>query len=164
MYNASMKMNEINAKLKCLLENVVKTDSKISYLVLPLHKLSEKILVSVDKVLEERHQLSYSEFDALVTLKASNENTLSPTELYTEMTFSSGGMTKLLKKLESKQYVIRINNINDGRSKLVQLTKMGDEVMQHALKDIIAIEEKILTHISEDEKETLTKLLIKAFR
>ena len=43
----------------------------------------------------------HSHIDVLASLHF-NGNALSPTELYDAMLFSSGGMTKVLKKLEEK--------------------------------------------------------------
>jgi len=47
---------------------------------------------------------------------------VAPINLYESLVFSSGGMTKLLKKLEDRNYISRVDNPIDKRSKLVRIT------------------------------------------
>ncbi|MCZ7631319.1 MAG: MarR family transcriptional regulator [Microthrixaceae bacterium] len=54
--------------------------------------------------------------------------TLAPNELYTGLERSSGGMTKMLKRLADLGLVRRVNNPADKRSKLVRLTAAGKRV------------------------------------
>ena len=62
----------------------------------------------------------------------------SPSNLYNVLERSSGGMTKMLKRLESLGLIRRAPDPSDGRGSLVALTKKGLELQErvfHALLD-----------------------------
>ena len=86
---------------------------------------------------------------------------MSPTQLYDVMLFSSGGMTKLLKKLENRDYIRRVEDKLDKRSKLVQITDLGIEVTTKALKDIVSFEDEYFSKLDEKEQDTFQKLMYK---
>jgi DNA-binding MarR family transcriptional regulator len=50
---------------------------------------------------------------------------VSPTDLYGRLGRSSGGMTKILKRLEEAKLIERVPDPNDGRGLLVGLTREG---------------------------------------
>ena len=75
--------------------------------------------------------------------------------------FTSGAITKVLKKLEDRGFVIRIDNQFDKRSKLVQLTKEGDEICTKALIDVFAYEEECFSKLTKEEQEIFKNLTIK---
>jgi len=112
---------------------------------------------------EDKYHISSVELDVLSSLKlvGCEKFILSPTELYSTLLFSSGGMTKVLKKLEEKEFIKRIDNPKDKRSKLVQLTKKGEELLNIALKDVIDLEKEFFAALSSDERKVFKKLLFK---
>lgn len=87
--------------------------------------------------------------------------TMSPTELYDVMVFSSGGMTKILKKLESKNYIKRVENSLDKRSKLVQLSSLGKEITVKAIEEIISFEDNYFSKLEKEEQKLFKKLIFK---
>ncbi len=107
--------------------------------------------------------INQSELDVLAALYYVSDGsfTLTPTQLYDVMLFSSGGMTKLLKKLESRNFIRRVDNNEDKRSKLVQITKQGQEITSKALKDIVAFEDKYFSKLDIKEQEMFKKLIYK---
>lgn len=115
-------------------------------------------------IFKKNFLLNQSELDILSTLyyKTENNFTMSPTNLYDVMFFSSGGMTKVLKKLETKGYIRRVDNILDKRSKLVQLTNLGKDMTKKALKQIVELEDKYFAKLDKEEQKLLNKLLLKA--
>lgn len=80
------------------------------------------------------------------------------------MVFSSGGMTKVLKKLEAKEYIIRIDNINDKRSKLVQLSKKGNILLSKALKEVVELEKKFFSPLDNEEQRIFKDLIYKVLK
>ena len=80
------------------------------------------------------------------------------------MVFSSGGMTKVLKKLEEKEYITRVDNQNDKRSKLVQLSKKGEILLNKALKDVVDLEKDFFSPLDEKEQKTLKELIYKVLK
>ena len=126
-------------------------------LVIPLHIYYKNMMQEVKEFLEERYELNKSELNLLVALSTATDNlgTLAPTELYEDLVFSSGGMTKLLKKLELKEYIIRIENPKDKRSKLVKITTKGEKLAIEAINDVMKIESQYFSNLTNIEKETL---------
>ena len=152
-------MNNTNYKEKTAqLKTIVSpTLSDTVDLVIPLHIYYKNMMQEVKKFLEEEYYLGKSELNLLLALAttADNSETLAPTELYEHLLFSSGGMTKLLKKLEIKDFIIRVEDPEDKRSKLVQLTKKGKDIASNAINDVIKIEGKYFSSLSDTERSVL---------
>ncbi len=143
--------------------NVYKETMKITTPFFVLHK---KLFENGEEILKEKYSLNQSELDILAALYYMNDNNFSmtPTELYEVLLFSSGGMTKILKKLETKRLIVRIDNKEDKRSKLVQLTQKGKEITAKALEEVVNYEDKYFSELNKEEQEQLSKLLIKVLR
>jgi DNA-binding MarR family transcriptional regulator len=78
--------------------------------------------------------LRASEYDVLAALRiAGAPYRLNPTALTERLGRSSGGMTKLLKRLEGAGYVERISDPEDGRGSLVVLSRRGAELQGRIL-------------------------------
>jgi len=133
-------------------------------LTLPLFMLHKKIYEGGNEILTNNHNLNQTELDVLANLYflGDDDFSLTPTELYEQMLFSSGGMTKVLKKLEEKSLIKRVNNPNDKRSKLVQITEKGKEKTSNSLKEILTFEDDIFSKLDDIEKKILKELLLKA--
>ena len=156
-----MNANELKLHLDNKDENLCTSD--IGYVTLPMLMLSEKLLAKIATLLEEKYSMSNSQLDVLASLHSANEEnyTLSPTKLYERLFFSSGGMTKVLKKLEKKEFINRLDNIEDKRSKLVQLTQTGREILEKSLADVIELEELMFASLNTEDRKYLSSLLFK---
>lgn len=161
-----MNANELKLHLDNCKDNSICANSDIGYVTLPLLMLAQNLFAKMDKLLESKYQLSNSELDVLASLHSSDnsENTLSPTKLYERLLFSSGGMTKVLKRLEEKEFIVRLDNKEDKRSKLVKLTPKGSEVLTTSLADVIEMEEEMFAHINKEERKSLSNLLFLALQ
>ena len=85
------------------------------------------------------------EFDVLATLRRSGAPyRLAPTTLFSALMITSGTMTHRLQRLEASGLVVRIPNLEDARSMLVQLTDEGFDLIDRAVKAHVANEKKIL--------------------
>ena len=80
---------------------------------------------------------------------------------------TSGGMTKILKTLESRGYIERMANEKDGRSSLVQLTRKGMNLAEIAMRDVMksddeltsrALNQKELTALANTLKDIVDKI------
>jgi len=160
-----MNANELKSHLDNR-EFPVCNKSDIGYVTLPLLMLSQRLLTKIGELLDEKYNLSNSELDVMASLRSSGdkEYKLTPTKLYENLFFSSGGMTKILKRLEKKGYVRRLDNKEDKRSKLVQLTSNGIEILDISLTDVIKLEEEIFAQVNTDERKNLSDLLFKALQ
>ena len=101
-----------------------------------------------------------SEVDVLASLYT-NSNELTPTQLYDLTIFSSGGMTKVLKRLESRGYILRKADTKDKRCMLVCLTPSGEEVIKCSLFSISKEYEAYFDTLSAHETKELSRLLQK---
>ena len=135
-------------------------------LSIPFFILHKKLFKEGDTLLNEEFGINQSELDILASLYYMTDGTftMSPTKLYEVMFFSSGGMTKILKKLESKELIIRIDNKVDKRSKLVQLTNKGQEITAKALEEVVSFEDKHFSKLSGSEQELFKELFLKLLR
>lgn len=140
-------------------DNIFKDDD-IFAITLPLVIIYKKMFNLNEEVLRQKYNLLHSELDVLATLFFDGE-AMSPTELYESTIFSSGGMTKVLKKLENKEYISRIPSKNDKRSKLVKIEPKGKEIVQKCLVDVKQNDNKIFSILTKDEKKILKQLFKK---
>lgn len=82
---------------------------------------------------------------------------LAPNELYTLLETSSGGMTKILKRLEAMGLVHRLPDANDGRSRLVRLTPKGKQLEEQAFESFVERTHDLLQPASREELEEINE-------
>ena len=140
--------------------NNIFKDDDIFAITLPLILIYKKMFSLNEETLKQKYNLLHSELDVLVALFFDGE-IMSPTELYKSTIFSSGGMTKVLKKLENKQFISRIVSKDDKRSKLVKIEPKGEKIVQECLVDVEQNDNKIFSSLNKDERKTLKQLLKK---
>lgn len=108
----------------------------------------------------EKYGLDRGEFDVLAALRrAGPPFTLSPTDLYTSLMLSSGGLSNRLRRMERKGLVLRSENITDGRSQLVELSKEGLKLVDDAFQSDMELESSLLSHLSVAEFNQLETAL-----
>ncbi len=108
----------------------------------------------------EHYNLQRADFGALCTLRRSPAPyCLSPTSLYQSMLFSSGGLTKVLGRLSQAELIERLDNPEDKRSKLVQLTEKGIQLIEVMLPELHQQEQRIFATLNNDEQSQLDNLL-----
>ncbi|MDX2321189.1 MAG: MarR family transcriptional regulator [Moritella sp.] len=112
------------------------------------------------EVLVGSYDLQRAEFSVLSTLRRSPmPYSLSPTALYRAMIFSSGGLTKVLNRLSQAGLIDRIDNPEDKRSKLVQLTIAGKQLIETVMYELHQKERNTLSVLSVDELQQLDSLM-----
>ena len=82
-----------------------------------------------------------------------------PSGLGEALLFSSGGLTKLLERLEARDLVTREPDPNDGRGVLVGLTPTGKALGEEAMNAHRVNEEELIAPLSQSQRETLTDIL-----
>ncbi|MCC6947307.1 MAG: MarR family transcriptional regulator [Bradyrhizobiaceae bacterium] len=107
--------------------------------------------------------LTLTEFEVLVTLRgAPPPHELIPTELYSAVLISSGGLTKVLNGLEKRNLVTRGKGRPDRRSKPVRLTARGRALAERAMAKVLQSDGALISGgLSAAEVERLTRLLRK---
>jgi DNA-binding MarR family transcriptional regulator len=161
-----MNINELEKDIQKHKEKSPETYNEIINVTIPFYIFYNKLMQGVTSLQEELNTITNSELDVLASLIMSGSDAyiLSPTKLYERLLFTSGAITKLLKKLEEKKYIIRIDNQFDKRSKLVQITPLGKKVCQETLKEVILYEEQCFSVLDEKEKEQFKNTLIKMIK
>jgi DNA-binding MarR family transcriptional regulator len=109
-------------------------------------------------------ELSQAAFEVLVTLRSlPHPRMLTPTELYHAVLITSGGMTKILKHLEIRGDIERLENEQDKRSKYVKLTAQGCELAEKAMQAVNEGDHLLLEKAFDtDELNQFRQLLLTA--
>jgi DNA-binding MarR family transcriptional regulator len=106
------------------------------------------------------HDLDRASFDVLATLRRSNsEHSLTPAGLMRSSMVTSGAITQRLDRLEARGLVSRKPSETDGRGVQVTLTEAGLELIDAALPDHVATENRLLEALSEEERAALAGAL-----
>jgi len=87
--------------------------------------------------------------------------TLTPTQLYGNLILSSGGLTKVLKKLEERELIKREFLASDKRKSLVCLTKTGIDLIKEVLQMKRLITEEFFSILDKKDKENLKNIFSK---
>lgn len=107
-----------------------------------------------------RFDLSVHEFNALCALRRIGPpHRLTPTALADALLFTSGGLTKLLERLERAGLVSRERDEADRRVLLVCLTDAGRARQAEAMGAHLRNEEELLAPLAGEEREQLAELL-----
>ena len=125
-----------------------------------LMRCSVLLQPKLEKVFFEAGFNSWGEFDALATLLRSGPPyCLAPTELFSTLMITSGTMTHRTNQLEKRGLISREANLNDARSKLVKLTKKGEDLIRPAMPMHVANEKQILDNLSDEKQAELNDAL-----
>jgi DNA-binding MarR family transcriptional regulator len=109
-----------------------------------------------------RYGISFGEYLVLAALlRAGPPYRMNPTRLFNSVILSSGAMTNRLDRLEAMGLVERLPDPFDRRGRLVALTDRGRDLVDSAVVDHLANEERLLSALDPTEREQLAGLLRK---
>ena len=109
-----------------------------------------------------RYGLSWGEYLVLAALRrAGRPYRMSPTRLFSSLILSSGAMTNRLDRLEKMGMIRRLDDPNDRRGRLVELTPKGRRLVDKAIVEHLTDEERLLAVLRPAERQRLAKLLRK---
>lgn len=124
-------------------------------------RLSDYVLRESAKTLQ-RVNLLTGEFDVLAALRRqAPPHTISPSELCRALLISSGGLTKMLYRLQDQKLISRPSNPSDGRSLLVALTETGKQRVEAATVELMGLHQRQIEMLNDAEQATLNTLLEK---
>ncbi len=113
----------------------------------------------------QRFDLMPSDYEVLAALRrVGPPYELAPNELYTALERSSGGMTKMLKRLEAMGLVEREPDPSDRRGKLVRLTEEGKQMEEKAFDAFLSHTHELLELASGSELESINEAVQKLLR
>ena len=135
------------------------TDTSGLLLITLLARLSVLIEAFEQENLEP-FDLAPSDYAVLAALRrAGPPYQLAPHQLYTALERSSGGMTKMLKRLENLGFVKRVRDPDDRRGRLVRLTAAGKRVEAEAFDAFLASTHELLDSASRSDLDTIDEAL-----
>lgn len=151
--------NSINQILEEINLNWPEQAKSASPALLRLFRVSD-IFQNVIQQHVDSYDLQRADFGVLCTLRRNPAPyCLSPTTLYQSMLFSSGGLTKVLHRLSQAELIERLDNPEDKRSKLVQLTEKGKQLVEKMKPELHQQEMQLLQVLNTEEQAQLDGLL-----
>lgn len=110
------------------------------------------------------YQLSGSQFRILMKLYKSPEHSVRQVDIETEFSMTNPTVTGLVQQLEKKGYVVKVENPEDKRSKLLELTEKANGMKDEFFTLANELEKEMTDGLTEDEAELLTTLLRKVLK
>ena len=86
---------------------------------------------------------------------------VTPAELAESLTMTRGAVSKIIDKLEAKNWVTRSAKSGDGRVHLLFLTRRGSQIIPQLAEMLDQHEQKIFGSLEADERAVLRRLLQK---
>jgi DNA-binding MarR family transcriptional regulator len=125
-----------------------------------LLQVSSRVVREFDRRLDLEHRISAREFDVLINLDDVPEAGLRMTELANATLLSSGGLTRLVGRLEERGFVQRTQDTVDARSFHAKLTDAGRVRLAAArITHDAIIHDLFGTHLSAAEVDAMTLAL-----
>ena len=123
-----------------------------------LLQVSSRVLGEFDRRFDDEHRISLREFDVLINLDIVDGQGLRMTELAEAAMLSSGGLTRLVGRLEERGYVQREQDPGDARAFHASLTAAGRAKLAEARVTHDAIVHELFgAHLSAAELAALAR-------
>ncbi len=120
------------------------------------------MLRELDTALDAEHRISVTEFDVLITVDNAPDRRLRMTDLARATLLSSGGLTRLAGRLETRGLIRREPDPGDGRAFRATLTEDGAELLAQArLTHDAVLQRMIAPNLSSRELRALEGALEK---
>ncbi|PHO12502.1 hypothetical protein CPG38_07260 [Malaciobacter marinus] len=143
-------------------QNNTKTNP-IYKIVSKVYNLNELLKKEVEKLLSS-YDIGFAELDLLIVLHEADKKVFKPSDLYDKLQFSSGGITKIIKRLEIKHYIKKEVFLDDLRSKPISITKKGQSLVLELFPKVIHLEKNIFSVLEFEELNITYKSLLKVIK
>lgn len=125
-----------------------------------LERLNEAFMAGVCR----RHEISPSELRVLAMLRhRTEEGRVSPSQLADWIVQTSGGLTATVHRLEEAGHVVRVDDPDDGRGRLVELTNAGAVFYEAVFADLTARYGVVFAHLDQVAALEAVRQMIGAF-
>jgi len=145
--------------------DMVKKDKKFEILSIsfPMFLITKELYGKTEKITKDSYDLLNADIDVLASLycRGGAGYTLTPTQLYGNLILSSGGLTKVLKKLEERKLIKREFSTEDKRKSLVCLTETGIDLIKEVLQMKRLMTEEFFSILDKKDKENLKNIFSK---
>lgn len=102
--------------------------------------------------------ISYSSFRVLDFLYNNSNTIVTQKDIECELNINRATTSKMLLQLEQKDFIIRMDNPEDARSKTVALTKKGQDIREHNLEAIKSFDGLMDEVMTEEDYELFGQL------
>lgn len=110
------------------------------------------------RAIEEKHGISHLMFEVLLILGRAGGSGMSMRAIAQERVLTTGGVTRLVDRMEAADLVARDENPGDRRGRLVRLTPHGEEtVVQAARLHVENVQRLFLDSLPEEHRERFTR-------
>ncbi|MEO3788257.1 MarR family transcriptional regulator [Actinocorallia sp. B10E7] len=124
-----------------------------------LFEANDGLLAKLQSVMKE-HGLSGLDLHALIRLSRSPGRRLRMSDLATQMSLSTSGITRLVDRLARSGLAVRESSPDDRRTTYAVLTPEGAERLAQALPDYLAVVDRWFTALlTPDQLASLTEAL-----
>lgn len=130
-------------------EDMLKQSKTIGYY---LKRISKTISMTVDKNLSDIG-LNVAQSNVLEYLEKNQGEEVNQVDIERNFQLTNPAVTKMLKKLEAKHLVERLDSSKDRRYKRICITHSGSELLKHAEAVKAPIELDIVNGFTEEETE-----------
>ena len=128
-------------------------------LCFPLYAASKEVIKKYKPMLDKL-DLTYTQYITMMVLWEYGE--INVKTLGDMLFLDSGTLTPVLKKLESKGYILRKRDEKDERNLIISITNEGQELKNKA--KVVPLEIGKCMNLSKEEAITLYKLLYKVLK
>lgn len=112
----------------------------------------------LDKMVSEEvshFKLTKPQFDVLVILHLTDQESVTTTELANELLVSKANITGIVKRLEAVNLIKKAIDENDTRSKKITLTEDGLTLINKVLPRYFSMGQELVSRFSQEEKSKL---------
>ncbi|MGI2328718.1 MarR family winged helix-turn-helix transcriptional regulator [Planococcus sp. YIM B11945] len=124
------------------------------------HEIHQKSRLSVKEVNEvlKDFDLFSSQWSILFCLK--QFGSMTQKEIWQYLNVEAPTVTRTLTRLEQSEWIVRREGA-DKRERIVQLSERAEKIVPEIEKRVIALEETLLSRLSDDEQQLLISLMKK---
>jgi DNA-binding MarR family transcriptional regulator len=113
-------------------------DSELMRLMVTLHRVYAAKTARSGAIFS-RHGLCPAEFDVLASLRRTPPpHELTPSDVQRSVIITSGGLTKILRQLETRGLVTRSTDASDRRIKPIRLSPSALPIIEQTMQELIA--------------------------
>lgn len=125
-----------------------------------LLQVSSAVLRELHRALDVEHRIAITEFDVLITLDNAPGRAMRMTDLAEATMLSSGGITRLVGRLEERGFVRRSADPDDARAFRATLTRDGGRKLAQARVTHDAVLDRLIApHIDGRDLRALERAL-----
>ncbi|MCR5757292.1 MAG: MarR family transcriptional regulator [Selenomonas sp.] len=129
--------------------------------MLSIKNASEKIQQSILDILQREYHLSEGKFCTLLVIHQHGKQGIAPSELASKVGVTRATISNMLQRMERDGLVNIRPAAQDGRAKVVHLTKSGGDFMEEILPPHYLRVSRLMEKLTEEEQKELILLLEK---